>query len=356
MHQSLRTGLLAILALACTQVANAQAPAAAPGGTVAPQLNPALLKEVVATVNGDPITRGEVINFLSRVPVPPGDEKDTYRYAIELLANNLLIKQFLTKSRIVVTDAELNAKISEIEKRLEATENRKLSVALAEASTSIAEFKDKLAPQIGWEKYVNAVATDTNLKKFADDNKDLFSRTQVKASHILLLIAENAPAATKDAIKARLVELKKQIEAGTMTFADAANKFSEDDANKTSPNGGDLGYFVRKGQFIEKFAAAAFAMQKGQISDPVETEYGLHLIQVTDRKAGQTFDPIANRALVLNQYRSDLEERVVNSGRKTAKIDVKPMPADFFPKAAPAAVAPASGATTKGATTPPASK
>ena len=221
---------------------------------------------------------------------------------------------------------------------------------LAEGNSSIEDFRTMLTWQLGWEKYIKAVATDAALKKFADDHKDVFTRAQVRAGHILLLVPADAPATAREAARQKLLGIKQQVEAGKISFADAANKYSEDDANKATPNGGDLGYFTRKGQFIEKFAASAFAMQKGQISDPVETEYGLHLIQVTDRKPGVPFDFEQNRAAVLNQFMSDLQERIITSERKAAKIEVKPMPADLFPPAQQPAVAPV----TKGAATKPA--
>jgi parvulin-like peptidyl-prolyl isomerase len=357
MHQRVCTGLLAILALASTGMAVAQeapkavAPAAIPA---ARPPAPAVLKQVVATVNGEPITRGELINFLSNYPLPPGEEKDTYRLGIDYLVNNKLISQFLARQRVSVTDAEVTAKVAETERRVKAEQNRDLKVVLAEGNSSMEDFRTMLTWQLGWEKYIKAVGTDTALKKFADDNKDLFSRAQVRASHILVLVPPDAPATAKEAAKQKLLGIKKDVEAGKIAFADAANKFSEDDANKATPNGGDLGYFTRKGQFIEKFAAAAFAMQKGQISDPVETEYGLHLIQVTDRKAGVPFDFDQNRTAVLNQFMGDLQERIITSERKTAKIDVKPMPADLFPPAQAPAAAPGAPAATKGATTKPA--
>ncbi len=353
MLQRVHTGFITALAagvfLAATSWVSAQqAPAtgAAPAAAAPAPLSPAVLKQVVATVNGTPITRGELINLLERVPLPPADQEQTYQLGIQIIANNMLIKQFLTRGRIAVTDAEMNAKIAEIENDIKSKQGRDLKTVLAEANSSIEDLKKQIAPQLGWDKYINAVATDAALKKFADDNKDMFSRATVKASHILIAVPEDATPAVKEAAKKKLLAIKAEIDGGKITFADAANKYSEDTANKTSPNGGDLGYFVRKGQFIERFAATAFSMQKGQISAPLETDYGLHLIFVTDRKPGQPFDFEANKAAVLNQYKADLEERVIASERKTAKIEVKPMPADFFPAPAnaPAAAPAAKGA------------
>src|SRR5205823_6620896 len=90
-------------------------------------------------------------------------------------------------------------------------------------------------------------------------------------------------------------------------------------------------------------SAKAFSMQPNQVSEPFETEYGVHLILVTDRKPGEPFDFEQNRTAVLNQYKADLQEKIISQERKAAKVDIKPMPADLF-RPAPAPAHPAAGA------------
>ncbi len=349
MRQRLRTGLLALLALASTRAAVAQQPAPAAKAALPP--GPEALKQVLATVNGEPITRGEFVDFLSRYPVPPGNEKELYQQVVDYLAQRKLLDQFLVKMKIAVTDEEIDEAVASEEAQMKAEQNRDLKTVLAEEGRDLNWLRAQITPRVAWDKYLAAVATDAELKKFIDRNKDVFSRTQVRASHIFLAAPADAPSAAKEAARQKLLAIKAEIDAGKIGFADAANKYTEDDINKQAPNGGDLGYFQRKGQFLDSFAAKAFSMQPGQISEPFETEYGVHLIQVTDRKPGEPFDPEQNRAFVLNQYRADLMERIINQEKKAAKIDVKPMPADLFPPAAaqPPAGAPATAPAAKGA-------
>jgi len=370
MRQSLRAGLLAlaVAALAPARPADAQGTAPPAGRPAAPATKgampprPANFVQVLATVNGQPITRGELINFLSRFPLSPGKEKEMYEQGIEFIANNKLLSQFLTKRRVAVTEAELAKEVGGIEAKMKAEDGRDLKTALAESNLTIDDFRAQITPNLQWRKYVAEVATDAELQKYVEANKDAFSRVQVKASHILLLVPPDATPEAKAAARTKLEGIKRDIEAGKISFADAANKYSEDDANKTSPNGGDLGYFQRKGQFIEKFAAVAFAMKPRTISDPVETEFGMHLIQVTDRKPGLPFDFQQNKAAVMNQYMADRMEKIIEDEKKTAKIEIKPMPADLFPPAptrppagAPGAgAAPGSAPATKGAAPKPA--
>jgi peptidyl-prolyl cis-trans isomerase C len=91
--------------------------------------------------------------------------------------------------------------------------------------------------------------------------------TQVKVSHLLVRTEEEA------------IQLKKEILAGK-TFSDAASEVS---MCPSGASGGDLGYFG-KGVTVPEFENAAFSMEIGEISEPVQTQFGWHLIQLTDKK------------------------------------------------------------------------
>ncbi len=169
-------------------------------------------------------------------------------------------------------------------------------------------------------------ATDAELKKYTEQNKDVFNGTLVRASHILASVDPDASAEEKQKARQKLQAIKQQITSGQISFADAANKYSEDPGNQAKPSGGDLDFFPRKGHFIEPFAQAAFSMRKGEISDPIETEYGFHLIQVTDRREGKPVEFESAKPQILNTYAADLQEQIVGSRREKADIKVQPMP------------------------------
>ncbi len=168
--------------------------------------------------------------------------------------------------------------------------------------SAVAKYREDMKDLLRWKKYLDAVSTDENLKKFVAANKDVFNQTQVRASHIVLRCELDAPAADKEKAKQKIAAIKQEIDSGKITFADAANKYSEDPGNKSSPSGGDLGFFIRRGQFNEQFTAAAFALKKGVVSDPVETPFGYHLILVTDRKEGTPIDFEAKKLMIRNEY------------------------------------------------------
>jgi foldase protein PrsA len=114
--------------------------------------------------------------------------------------------------------------------------------------------------------------TDEEIKTYFEENKESFNTPeQVEASHILV---EDEATATK---------VKEKIDAG-QDFAQLAKEYSIDASN--AENGGELGYFS-KGTMVEEFEKAAFSMNKGDISDPIKTEYGYHIIHITDKKEAQ---------------------------------------------------------------------
>jgi len=106
-----------------------------------------------------------------------------------------------------------------------------------------------------------------------------------RASHILLTVAAGAPAAEKDAVRQKAQQLLEQVRKDPGSFAAVAKAQSQDPGS--APKGGDLDFFAR-GAMVKPFEDAVFALQKGAISDLVESEFGFHIIQLTDIRAPKT--------------------------------------------------------------------
>ncbi len=103
-----------------------------------------------------------------------------------------------------------------------------------------------------------------------------------RASHILISVAKDAPAAERQKARERAQELLAQARKAPDSFAQLARKHSQDPGS--APNGGDLDFFSR-GAMVKPFEDAAFALKKGEISEVVESDFGFHVIRVTDIKA-----------------------------------------------------------------------
>ena len=124
---------------------------------------------------------------------------------------------------------------------------------------------------------------EADLKTYYEQNAQRLSGTEERrASHILIASPKTAPAADREKAKAKAQELLAQVKKSPDTFADVARKNSQDPGS--APNGGDLDFFAR-GSMVKPFEDAAFGMKKGDISDVVESEFGYHVIKLTDIKA-----------------------------------------------------------------------
>lgn len=124
---------------------------------------------------------------------------------------------------------------------------------------------------------------ESDLKSYYEQNVSRLSgNEQRRASHILINAAKDAPVADKQKAKARADELLKQLRQAPGNFAEVAKKNSQDTGS--AANGGDLDFFGR-GSMVKPFEEAVFAMKKGEISEVVESDFGYHIIQLTDVKA-----------------------------------------------------------------------
>jgi peptidyl-prolyl cis-trans isomerase C len=368
MFRTVRTGLLPVIALGLIavggQAQTASKTATAPGSDAAATAGGAPAQAgaagsaaagadvVLATVTShnrtDKVTRAEVINFLSRNPLPPSEEREAaYQTAVNMLVNTALLNQFLSRQNVPVTPAKVDEEIEKLKQQLKA-EGQDLPTMLNQNGLALEEIRKVFENRLRWQEYVKFRATDATLRKFLNDNRDLFSGTQVRASHIFLKVEPNASAADKEKVKQKLLGIRNDILQNKISFAAAANKYSQDQANEGGA-GGDLDYFTLQSGYIEEFANHAFKMKKGEISGPVETPYGYHLIQITDRKEGKLPDFEQNKPAIIQAYAADLQKNVLDAERKTAQIEIKPMPKDLFPPEPPATGAGATATATPAA-------
>ncbi len=130
-----------------------------------------------------------------------------------------------------------------------------------------------------------------------------------------------APAEEKQKAKAKLATIRQEIVAGKIAFEDAARKYSDCPSKE---KGGDIGNFPYKFVVVEPFARAAFSAKKGELTDIVATDFGFHLIKVTDRSAGEPslFEEIRDVIRDVMAQEQELHQRILADQKKTAKIEV----------------------------------
>lgn len=145
------------------------------------------------------------------------------------------------------------------------------------------------------QAFARTTVTPTEVQQYYNGNITQYQTPeQVRASHILL----NTAGKDEAAVRKQAEDILQQVKAGA-DFAGLAKKFSEDDGSKA--NGGDLDYFSR-GRMVPEFEAAAFALEVGQVSDIVKSQFGFHIIKVVDKK------PAVTRTL--DEVRPQIEEQL----------------------------------------------
>ncbi|HTV36869.1 MAG TPA: peptidylprolyl isomerase [Xanthobacteraceae bacterium] len=189
-----------------------------------------------------------------------------------------------------------------------------------EVKRQIAFERNKVLMEAVLQRAGEAAVTDDALHKVYDEAvKQMPTEEEVRARHILV--------ATEDEAKDIEAQLKKGAD-----FATLAKEKSKDPSG--AANGGDLGYFT-KDQMVPEFAAAAFKLDKGQISDPVHTQFGWHIIKVEDKriKPTPTFDQVKPQLVSYVARRA--QEQLVENLRKSTNIERLDQPATPAAPAAP---------------------
>lgn len=127
--------------------------------------------------------------------------------------------------------------------------------------------------------------TDDEIETYYKGHEEEFTNPEsAKARHILLKVPEGADEKAWKETESKAKDIKKKLENGE-DFAELAKKYSDDPGSKNK--GGDLGFFT-KGRMVPEFESAAFSLKPGELSDPVKTNFGYHIIEVQEKKAAST--------------------------------------------------------------------
>jgi parvulin-like peptidyl-prolyl isomerase len=171
--------------------------------------------------------------------------------------------------------------------------------------------------EICWSRYAREHLTDEDRKRYFDAHHRDFDGTQLRVSHILRRLEGRGAQADANAAIAAAKQLRDEIVAGKLKFADAAERFSVGPSREV---GGDLGYIGRREPMGEEFSAAAFRLNKGEISPPVVTPFGVHLITVTDERPGAT-PWTAVREQLQPAVENEFFRRTAGELRKSAQVN-----------------------------------
>lgn len=316
--------------------ANATSPSVPPSAPPAPSPPlppvPKTLPDVLARVNSEDVRKAEFEAALRTIerrngrPIPEERRDEILRKVLDELVTFTVLKQEAQARGIAVADAEVDARVQELQQSVGGEEGFKK--ALKDQNMTVERLRSDTRTQLAVGKLLERqvasapATTDTEAKEFYDKNPDKFTQPEmVRASHILIRVEPNADDATKQKARARIDAILKRAKAGE-DFAALAKANSDDGS---SQSGGDLDYFPRE-QMVPEFSAAAFKLKTGEMSDVVTTQFGHHIIKLTDRRPASTvpLEQVNDRIkqVLAEQKKQQLAEAFIAQLRQKSKVEV----------------------------------
>lgn len=318
--------------------------------------------QTIIKVNGENITQGqfdESFNkstqggMMAQLGINVKDGKNSFLYYLikDKVVNELIVKELLNqeveKRGIKVSGEDVDNAVKEIVDKVGSKEQ--LNQILKQNGITTSQFKKDLAEEVKMKKLAQELTdskvSDADAKKYYNENVNQFKYPEkVKASHILISVnpqeieeiitsdKENAGASQEEIKKkvaaeianrkAKAEKLLGEIKKDQSQFEKLAKENSDD--TTTAVKGGDLGFFAAQ-DMVPEFSKTAFSMKPNTVSNLVETQFGYHIIKVTDRMAAgqQPFEKVKNdiKGFLETQKQLEAIDKLVESLKKNATIE-----------------------------------
>ena len=276
--------------------------------TPAPAL---VVNKIIATVDGDPVTMYEVHRFGQTNLQGRQLAAANPSALLDAVITEKLIAREVSDKGIVVRDEDVTRYVEQIKERNK-LDDAGLQQALAAQGLTMEAYRAQLRGEIQKAQLINreirgkVSITPEDVRRYYDAHKEEYetpARTQV--AQILLRLEPGAPPDRVAAITAKAEELRVRIDKGA-DFATMAREYSEDPSGQ---HGGDLGWF-KPGELLDELERATAKLDVGEVSEPVRTRAGLHLLKVEARE-GEAAEgyTAASDAIKEKLYNEALEER-----------------------------------------------
>ncbi|MGH2425769.1 MAG: peptidylprolyl isomerase [bacterium] len=270
---------------------------------------------VAARVNGEVIYATDLdreVDAIARQYGIPDDDKqrnEIVRIVLDQVIEQRIINQEARRYDAVASEVQINARLADIRRNFPTEEE--FQQALEQRKWTLADLKNRLRGTITMqnltERVTKITVTDAEIQRYFNEHRSEYDQAeQVRVSHIL----------TKSEAEARLVLAR--FRRGEK-FEDLA-QYSEDPGSKAQ--GGDLG-FVSRGQLVGEFEKVAFSLKPGQTSGIVKTQFGFHIIRVTDSRSPQPARIEAVRDQIRGQLLTRKSEAAFQEWLKKAKTQAK---------------------------------
>ena len=291
------------------------------------------LPDPVAVVEGKEIKAADVQAGMAQALKAAGktdvDATDTDRlHAAQTVTQNLIAQRFLAAhaAGVKVSDTDLDERFEQGLKQI--ADKKKFDDQLAANHMTREKLKENVREAMREERWLEdqiagkVKVTELDAKEFFDSNARFFEQPElVRASHILINVPENATPEVVAQKRKAIDAVAERISKGE-SFADLAKEVSEDTGSKA--NGGDLNFFP-KSKMVPEFAEAVFALEQDEISKPVKSKFGFHIIKLTDRKTARKVPFEEVKAKIISVLTNQQKQAAVRDllGKLIAKSDVK---------------------------------
>jgi peptidyl-prolyl cis-trans isomerase C len=281
--------------------------------------------KTLATVNGEAITQVEFDAALKRMPAVPANWpearlKALHREVLAMIVDDVLLKQYLRKNVPAPDRPTIEKRWAELHNSLR-TQGR----GIPEYCKEMGQTEQQLVEEISareqlrmWDAQLKQKAGEEQIRAYYEANKEMFEGVIVRASHIALRAPGDADAQARQALVQKLQGVRAEIVRG-LSFDEAARKHSQD---PSASHGGDLGFFPPRPHDPDPFVRTASRLKQGELSDVVQTEYGYHLIFITERKPGKPTTFAEIKDTVRDIYVDEQKANVVQELRKSAKVQL----------------------------------
>lgn len=238
---------------------------------------------VVARVNGHPVTQREVdLELLTSIGSRPPTPSDQAA-ARERVIDRRLVNETLGTSTTDVLAEDVENLLQATRTAVESGEDT-LGAVLGRLKLSEDDLRTAFRMQLAWHAHVRRSLSESQLRAHFELHRSRFDGTQVRVRQIVRTLTPDADKALWTTAESQLANIRKQLLSGELKFESAAREFSQ---SPTAANGGDVGFVKPRGQLPSAVCEAAFQLKVGELSPPIRSTVGVHLIEVTETRAGE---------------------------------------------------------------------
>lgn len=299
------------------------------GGARAAEEAAAPAQAPIAFVGETPIDRSTidlVIRRLHPVTKPSGEQRMQIEASVlEQLVDEALLRAELARQLVEVADPEIDAGVERLRGQL-AGRGLALEAFLAESGRDLTGLREQIRLELALDKYVRLRMTAETVGAFFEQNRREFDGTRLRVSHIVLRPdIVDADGIDRQVRQAEVI--RRDVLQGRVTFDEAARRYS---AGPSRRQGGDIGWITRTGPMIEAFTLPVFALAKGEISKPIVTPFGVHLVKVVDMEPGRIgLDAVRPR--LEKMMAAKLVRDLLAKAKATTQVTYTPGVAHFDP-------------------------